>query len=42
MSSLARRQVLTGLAQLPLAAVLAAPRLARAAPPCCWSTSGGA
>ncbi|MDH3597501.1 MAG: dienelactone hydrolase family protein [Rhodospirillales bacterium] len=31
MSSLARRQVLTGLAQLPLAAVLADPRLARAA-----------
>lgn len=31
MSSLARRQVLTGLAQLPLAAVLADPKLARAA-----------
>jgi carboxymethylenebutenolidase len=31
MSSLARRQVLTGLAHLPLAAVLADPRLARAA-----------
>jgi carboxymethylenebutenolidase len=31
MSSLARRQVLTGLVQLPLAAVLADPKLARAA-----------